>query len=251
MLIRSAVEILPDIPVCVGTSHPGTCATVDLTRMAQELGAAAVMVTPSKEPVPNPAKIFEYYALLGRTCPDMPIVLQDHPASTQVHMSMAVLGKICREVPTIKCVKLESVPTPERMRQLKQLLPEDREVTILTGLGALYGFFDVAAGNDGFMTGFAFPEVLHAMNVARAAGDMDKVFAIYRHFLPLMVFEQQPGTATRKELYKLRGLIPHAVVRHPGSDATPSVVADLQDIVARVLPGADITKPIVVDDYVQ
>lgn len=32
--------------------------------------------------------------------------------------------------------------------------------TILTGLGALYGGYELAAGADGFMTGFAFPEVL-------------------------------------------------------------------------------------------
>ena len=28
--------------------------------MAEELGASAVMVTPSREPTPNPEKIFEY-----------------------------------------------------------------------------------------------------------------------------------------------------------------------------------------------
>ena len=57
-LVRCAVEAAgSDMPVCVGTSHPGTRATRDLSRMAQELGAAAVMVTPSREPSPLPRQV--------------------------------------------------------------------------------------------------------------------------------------------------------------------------------------------------
>lgn len=48
------------------------------------------------------------------------------------------------------------------------------------------------AGMDGFMTGFAFPEALKAINDAYQAGRPAEAFAIYRHWLPLMVFEQQP-----------------------------------------------------------
>ena len=34
---------------------------------------------------------------------------------------------------------------------------------ILHGLGALYGLFDLERGGNGFMTGFAFPEILIKM----------------------------------------------------------------------------------------
>ena len=39
------------------------------------------------------------------------------------------------------------------------LLEKDgrEDVSLLVGLGALYGAFDADAGMDGFMTGFAFP----------------------------------------------------------------------------------------------
>ena len=50
-------------PVCVGTSHAGTAATAALSQMAQDLGAAGVMVTPTKEAVPaTPATLHAYYA---------------------------------------------------------------------------------------------------------------------------------------------------------------------------------------------
>ena len=51
-LVRAAVAAAGDMPVCVGTSHAGTRATRDLSQMAEDLGAAAVMVTPSREAAP-------------------------------------------------------------------------------------------------------------------------------------------------------------------------------------------------------
>ena len=59
-----------------------------------------------------------------------------------------------------------------------------------------------------------------------------------------MVFEQQPGTAVRKELYKLRGLIDSGHVRHPGASIAPTAAAQLKGQVERSLPGIDITKPL-------
>ena len=53
-LIGSAVaHVGQRVPVIVGTSHSGTRAAGELSRMAQDLGADAVMVTPGKEPVPE------------------------------------------------------------------------------------------------------------------------------------------------------------------------------------------------------
>ena len=63
----------------------------------------------------------------------------------------------------LRCVflQLESLPTPTKIPVLKQKIPQ--HVTVMTGLGALYSAFDLRSGADGFMTGFAFPEVLLAM----------------------------------------------------------------------------------------
>ena len=107
-----------------------------------------------------------------------------------------------------------------------------------------YGAFDVEAGNDGFMTGFAFPEVLKAMNAAAQSGDMERAHALYRRYLALMVFEQQPGVAVRKELYRLRGLIGASTVRHPANSVAPALAAALQAELERSLPGIDVTQPL-------
>ena len=121
----------------------------------------------------------------------------------------------------------------------------ERRVPILTGLGALYAQFDLEAGSSGFNTGFAFPEVLIAMVEARNAADTARVQTLYARFLPLIVFEQQPGVAVRKEIFRLRGLIRTGRARHPSASLQPAVAEQLRALIHRTLPGVDITQPLV------
>jgi 4-hydroxy-tetrahydrodipicolinate synthase len=241
-LIKAAVATVKQrIPVIVGTSHGGTTAATFLSRMAKDLGADAVMVAPAREAVPNDERIVEYYHRIS-TGMDLPIVLQDHPASTEVHMSAPLILRIVKEVAAIACIKAEAVPTPPKIRLLRAGL--SRPVSILSGLGALYAPFDLDAGSDGFNTGFAFPEVLRALVDAARAKDLDRVHALYARFAALIVFEQQPGLAIRKEILRQRGLIAGNRVRHPGATVTPGVAAEVSALIKRALGAADVSKPV-------
>jgi 4-hydroxy-tetrahydrodipicolinate synthase len=242
-LVESAVDIVRQrVPIIVGTSHTGTEAAVSLSRRAEELGAAAVMVTPAREPVPNDERIIELYRRVADKV-SIPIVLQDHPISTEVHMSVDLIIKVLRRVPSIASVKEEAVPTAAKIRQLRDGFTE-RPLSIITGLGALYAPFELAAGSDGFNTGFAFPEVLQAMVIAARDGDWGRVHDMYARFAALIVFEQQPGLAIRKEILRRRGLIKSPRVRHPGATISPLQSKQLDELLARTLPGIDITRPI-------
>jgi 4-hydroxy-tetrahydrodipicolinate synthase len=241
-LIQTAVKAAGSMPIIVGTSHTGTRAALGLSQMAESLGADAVMVTPQAEPVPNDDRVFEYY----RTIADgikFPLVVQDHPASTAVHMSVPLMLRIVHEIPRVASIKEEATPTPPKIRALLQGMKQ-RKVPILTGLGALYGEFDLEAGSSGFNTGFAFPEVLKAMVTAMKTGDLKHAQSLYTRFLPLIVFEQQPGVAVRKEILRLRGVIKGGRVRHPGASIQPAVAEQLRSLLDQVLPGVDITKPL-------
>jgi 4-hydroxy-tetrahydrodipicolinate synthase len=242
-LIRTAVAAAAGrIPIVVGTSHKGTKATIYLSRMAQALGAAAVMVTPSREPVPNDERVFDYFRKVAEEI-TIPIVLQDHPGSTEVHMPVPLILRMVNEIPLVACIKQEAPPTPTKIAALMAGM-KGRRVPILTGLGALYGIFDLERGSSGYMTGFAFPEVLVAMAKAARNGRMHEAWGLYDRFLPLIVFEQQPGIAIRKEIYRLRGLIRSNRVRHPGAQLVASAGEQLQSVMDRVLPGVDITRPL-------
>jgi len=151
--------------------------------------------------------------------------------------------RIVHEMPRVASIKEEATPTPPKIRALLQGMKQ-RKVPILTGLGALYGEFDLEAGSSGFNTGFAFPEVLKAMVTATKTGDVKRAQSLYTRFLPLIVFEQQPGVAVRKEILRLRGVIKGSRVRHPGASIQPAVAEQLRSLLDQVLPGVDITKPL-------
>ena len=240
-LIRTAVEAAAGkIPVIVGCSHTGTTATKTLVNEAMSLGAAAVMIAPSKQPVPSEGVVFDYYEKIAQT--GAPIVLQDHPASTEVHISADRILNIAAEIRGIVCIKAEAVPSPSKIAALKAGLK--RDIPILTGLGGLYGFFDLERGSEGFNTGFAFPEVLLAMVDRARAGDFETLWGIYRRYLPLTVFEQQPGLAIRKEILKRRALISSGRVRHPGGNIDKATADQLARLLERSFPGQDLTQPV-------
>lgn len=241
-LIKTAVAAAGGRPVIVGTSHTGTAATIALTREAAQLGAAAVMVAPSKQPVPNDAVVFEYYRRIIEASP-VPVVVQDHPLSTEVHMPAPLLLRLANEFPRVVCIKAEATPSPNKIAALKAGLAR-KEVSVLTGLGALYGFFDLERGSDGFNTGFAFPEVLQVMVARMRAGDTEGARRVFTRYLPLMVFEQQPGVAIRKEILRRRGLLASNRVRHPAGSIDAATAEQLHRLLEATFPGQDLTRPV-------
>ena len=244
-VLRSAVNAADGLPVIAGASASGTRAACDLACMAESLGASAVMITPHAEPVPSDERVFGHFAAICKAN-SLPVVLQDHPASSGVHMSAPLMLRIIRELPSIACVKEESLPTPPKIRALRQGMG-DRTVPILTGLGALYGLFDLEAGSDGFNTGFAIPEVLMAMVAAARDANWQRARDIYTRFLPLIVFEQQPGVAVRKEILRKRGVIATNRVRLPGAQLNAETAKQLATLIEAILPGTDLTEPIAID----
>ena len=245
-LIKAAVRASAGkVPVIVGASHSGTFAALYLSQMAQSLGADAVMIAPHNEPTPNDQRVFDYFQRVAEGL-RIPIVAQDHPASTQVHMSVPLLLRLVNEIPSIACIKVEAVPTPPKISALLAGM-KHRTVPILTGLGALYGGFDLARGSSGFNTGFAFPEVLQAMVRASQASDDAKVIALYQRYLPLIAFEQQPGVTIRKEILRLRGLIATNQVRHPGARIDVATTKQLQALLERTFENVDIARPIEIE----
>jgi 4-hydroxy-tetrahydrodipicolinate synthase len=245
-LIKAAIRATDGaLPIIVGASHSGTLAALHLSQMAESLGADAVMITPHNEPTPNDQRTFDYFQRIAAGL-RIPIVAQDHPASTQVHMTVPLLLRLVNEIPSIACIKEEAVPTAPKIGALLAGM-KDRKVPILSGLGALYGAFDLARGSSGFNTGFAFPEVLQAMVRAAQSGNDARTNELYRRYLPLITFEQQPGVAIRKEILRLRRLITTNQVRHPGARIDSATAAQLQSLIASTFEGADISKPLRID----
>lgn len=225
-------QVAGRIPVCVGVSHAATAGAVAYAREAAAAGAHSVMLAPPALTRPADGAVRRHYFAVAEAI-DVPIVVQDHPASSGVWMSVEFLASLAAESHKCQVVKLEDPPTPPKIERLRHAAPE---LTILGGLGALMLIEELGRGAAGTMTGFGYPEVLVDIAGRWFAGDRDGATTVFDHHLPLIRFENQDGLslAIRKHVYARRGAIASDHVRAPGIAVDGGSIAELDAILARV-----------------
>lgn len=201
------------VPVFAGSGAAGTDLAIRKSRRARELGAAGLLLAPP--PVQQDAVITEYYRRIDEAV-DCPIILHDYPAATQILLSPQLVARLHAGLEWVRVIKLEEPPTAPKVSAIRAL---GSKIAILGGLGGLYYLEELERGADGMMTGFAYPDVLVAIQRAWDGGERAKAASLFFGACALMRFEFQPviGLALRKEIYRRRGAIKSAFVRHPGS----------------------------------
>ena len=226
------------VPVVVGASAPGFAPMRELTRSVMDLGAAGVMVAPPGS-VRTDDQIVAYFDMVSETVgPDVPWVLQDHPVSTGVQMSTAVILRILKNAANCVMLKHEDCPGLAKLSAIRAASDrgEVRRVSILCGNGG--GLFlpeELGRGADGAMTGFAYPEMMVDVCRAYAEGQVDRAHDLFDAYLPLARYEQQAGIglAVRKHILAERGVIASAAIRKPGPKLSAADIADIARLTER------------------
>ena len=218
-----------DLTVTVGTSAESGRALAARVRDAQSGGATAVMVAPAKMMKPNPPATYEYYAA-AQEVTKIPIVVQDLPEQTGVHLDPAFIGKLHSELPDAKYLKLEDPPTPQKIT--KVIEATNGTMGIFGGLGGAFLFEELRRGAIGTMTGFAYPEVLVAIHKYITSGDLERARSIFYKWIPLIRYENSSGIglAIRKEIMKRRGFITTADIRPPSPSIDDTTREELDDL---------------------
>ena len=226
------------VPVVVGASAPGFAPMRELTETVMAMGAAGVMVAPPTT-VRTDDQIVAYFDMVTETLGNkVPWVLQDHPVSTGVQMSTAVILRILKSSPTCVMLKHEDCPGLAKLSAIRAASERGdlTRISILTGNGG--GLFlpeELTRGADGAMTGFAWPEMMVGVCRAHAAGNIEKAHDIFDAYLPLARYEQQAGIglAVRKHILAERGVIASAAIRKPGPKLSALEIADIARLTAR------------------
>ena len=219
------------IPVCVGVSHGSTDRAIAFAREAEAAGAHSVMLAPPPLARPTDAALRRHYLAVAGAI-SIPVVVQDHPASSGVPMTSDFLLALAAESPQCRVVKLEEEPTPPKAGRLVQ---GSADVVVLGGLGGEMLIEELGRGTHGTMTGFGFPEVLVAVVRRWFAGDHAGAAAVFDRYATLIRFENQAllNLPIRKVVYQRRGAIAHSTVRAPGVAPDPGTLADLDDVLRR------------------
>jgi 4-hydroxy-tetrahydrodipicolinate synthase len=214
---RTVLETVVDtvrLPLVVGITSPGTAPTIEEVHHAKDvvgdrLAGAMVQVNS-----PNPEVLAKHLHAVHEAT-GTPIVVQDYPVVSGVHISAEALVTAIRDLEFVVGVKAEAPPTPIAVAVLTAAL----HLPVFGGLGGLGLLDELAAGASGAMTGFSYPEGLIACVDAWREGGYDRAREAYLGYLPLVNFEQQAkvALAIRKECLRQRGLIMESSVRPPAA----------------------------------
>ena len=201
------------VPVFAGSGAAGTDLAVEKSLNALSLGASGLLIAPP--PVQNDAVIFDYYRRIDAAVDGL-VILHDYPAATGITLSPPLVAKLHAELEQVGVIKLEETPSAPKVSAIRRL---DSDISIVGGLGGMFFLEELARGSDGMMTGFSYPEVLVAIYQAYASGERAKAAELFYKACPILRYEFQPGIglALRKEVYRQRGAIKGAFVRHPGT----------------------------------
>ena len=218
-----------DLTVTVGVSAESGHSLAARTREAQSAGATAVMAAPAKMTKPNSTSIFGYYEA-AQEITEIPIVIQDLPEQTGVHLHPEFIGKLHAELPNAKYLKLEDPPTPQKITSVIEAT--EGRMGVFGGLGGAFLFEELRRGAIGTMTGFAYPEVLVSIYKYVMKNEIERARHIFYSWLPLIRYENSAGIglAIRKELMKQRGFIETADVRSPTAPIDARTKEELNDL---------------------
>lgn len=215
----------PDLPIVVGISGDTADVVASRARDAVSAGVAGLMVSPSASlPLPD--------AVDAAATGGLPIVIQDYPQGSGVHLTAAQMSVVARSQPLVIGVKAEAPPTSETIAALRAAIPR---LGLVGGLGGLFLIDELRAGADGVMTGFALPEhlvrIVETFRVDPAAAEQ-----AWERLLPLMRLEAFAPTnlAARKEVWRLRGVIGSSFCRRPGARLDERARDDVRLALGRV-----------------
>ena len=220
------------VPVCAGVTHPATDRCLAFAREAEAAGVAALMAAPPALAKPNEAAVRRHFEALAATVA-LPLVVQDFPPASGVHLSPAFIAGLAAELPACRWLKLEDDPTPQKVTAV---LAANPEVRILGGLGGSFMLEELGRGAVGVMTGFGFPEILVAIERSFSRRDHAAARDTFYRYLPLIRFENQAGVnlPLRKHIYQLRGAIASARAREPHARLDAVTLQELDELLAHL-----------------
>ncbi len=211
------------VPVYAGAGGAGTAMALERGQRMLQGGAAGLMVAPP--PVQNDAVIRTFYQQHHEAL-GAPLILHDYPAVTGISLAPELVVELHDNLPSVVVIKLEETPSLPKVSKLRAL---GSNIGIVGGLGGSFLLEELMRGADGIMTGLSYPELLVGIVCAWYAGDVATARRLFYGASPLLRYEFQPGIglAIRKEVYRLRGAIESAHVRHPGAQADDAIRAEL------------------------
>lgn len=234
----SAVCTAVTVPVVAGTGTNNTAESVEMTKVAEDCGAAGILaVAPYYNRPPQSGLDAHFRAIAAAS--NLPVLLYDVPIRTGRKIANETMLRLAREVPTILGVK-DAAANPAESARLLAEAPDG---------------FELYSGDDDFTLPFLSIGACGTIGVdthwtaalqgqmfsAYAKGDVDEARRINARLVPSHVFkatDEAPSPLPTKAMLRVLGL-PAGEARLPMGPAP----AGLEDRAREVLAGLGADAP--------
>ena len=220
------------VPVVAGTGSNSTFEAVELTRLAHEAGADAMLVVAPYYNKPNAEGLFRHFSAVAEAT-DRPIILYSIPGRCVIDIGVPVVERLRARYPHVAWIK-ESGGTTDRVDQLKQAL--GRDITVLCGDDSLTLPF-LAVGAEGVISvasNLCVREVGRMVRLA-LAGDYSGAQRLHRRLYPFFkAIFLEPSPAPIKAALSHAGVISSPEVRLPLAPLSPAGFAAVKKALARL-----------------
>ncbi|MDX2188071.1 MAG: 4-hydroxy-tetrahydrodipicolinate synthase [Opitutaceae bacterium] len=213
-VIRATIECVRGrVPVIAGTGSNSTHEAIELTRLAHEAGADAMLVVAPYYNKPSQEGVFRHFAALAETT-DKPIILYSIPGRCGIEIAVPTVVRLRKQYPHVRYIK-EAGGSVDRVDQIKQAL--GRDMTVLSGDDSLTLPF-LAVGGEGVISvasNYAPKRVVQLVEAA-LGGDYARARKVHQAMYPL--FKNlfiEPNPVPVKYALKRAGLISSDEVRPP------------------------------------
>lgn len=169
------------VPVMVGTGTNDTRSTLERTRHAQQMGAAAALIVMPYYNRPTQEGLYQHIAHVAANC-DLPIVLYNVPGRTGSDIQAATVARLA-QLPTVIGIK-EATGNVDRASEIIRLCGPD--FAVLSGDDSLT-LPIMAVGGRGVISVVSniAPAAMSAMTTAALAGDFLHARTIHHEMLEL------------------------------------------------------------------
>lgn len=216
------------VPIVINTGANGTDLAVFYSRMAEDLGADALMVMPPSFVPASGDETCEYFRAISDAV-HIPIFIQD-TSSTPV--SGALARRLADECEHVRYIKVESLPTPVKVADAAAQAGD--RLTIFGGAGGSYFIEELRRGSQGTMPFCSQPEAFVEVWNRFQAGDLRGAREVFdRLIVPVNRVSSQAPNAyyhVHKELLRQRGVIRTARVRGPVTPLDEMTRREMQEI---------------------
>jgi 4-hydroxy-tetrahydrodipicolinate synthase len=206
-IIRRAVDVAKDtVPVLVGTGTNCTQTTIDFTREAKELGAAAAYLVTPYYNKPAQGGIYRHFQAVAEAV-DLPLVIVNAPGRCAVDLQHPLLERLANIPNIIGLVDCTGDVT--RLAQMPSLC--QARMRHYSGHDRTALAFSLAGGNGSFsLAANIAPRQVAAMHTAFRMGNIPAARSLQDRLLPqLAALEMEhPVVATKQALAAVLGIAP-------------------------------------------